>query len=73
MIGQQADLHRVLVEVRRREGIDAVFDDRPGDRERVDLIGLAGLALSSTRRAHSVRRNADDALAGRDQRLFKAP
>jgi hypothetical protein len=37
MIEQQPDLHRPLVQVRDRELLDSVLDDRAGDRERVDL------------------------------------
>jgi hypothetical protein len=46
VIEQKADLHRPLVQKRDREPLDAVLDDRPGDRERVDLVGLARLALA---------------------------
>jgi hypothetical protein len=37
VIRQHADLHRPLVQIRDREPLDTVLDDRPGDRERVDL------------------------------------
>jgi hypothetical protein len=37
MIRQQADLHRLLVQIRDREPLDPILDDRSGDRERVDL------------------------------------
>ena len=45
VIRQQPDLHRLLIQMRGRETLDAVFDDGACDRERVDLIGLAGPAL----------------------------
>jgi len=73
MIRQQPDPHRVLIQMRGREAFDTVFDDGSGDRERVDLIGLAGLALSAPRGAHPVRRDADHLFAGADQGLLKAP
>ena len=47
VIGQQPDLHRLLVQERGGEALDAVLDDSSGDRERVDLIRLARLALAA--------------------------
>ena len=73
VIRQQPDLHRLLVQIRGREVLHAVLDDRSGDRERVDLIRLARLALTAPGGAHPMRRDADDPLAGRDQRLLKRP
>ena len=32
VIGEQPDLHRLLVQERGREALDAVLDDRSGDR-----------------------------------------
>ena len=71
MIEQQADLHRLLVQIRDREPLDAVLDDRAGDRQRVDLIGLARLALPLPRGTHPVRRHPHDPLARRKQRLLE--
>src|SRR5205085_12423295 len=51
----------------------ALLDDRPGDRQRVDLIGLAQLALALAGSAHPLRRHAHDPLARRQQRLLKPP
>lgn len=45
MIEQQPNLHRLLVQIRDRELLDTVLDDRAGDRQRVDLVRLAQLAL----------------------------
>ncbi len=73
VIEQQADLHRLLVNVRDRKPLDTVLDDRACDRERIDLVGLARLALCLARGAHPVRRHADDPLAGRQQRLLEPP
>ena len=73
VISQQPDLHRPLVQIRDRELLDAVLDDRSGDRERVDLVRLARLALPLPRRAHPVRCHANDPLTGGDQRLLQAP
>ena len=64
VIVQQTDLHRLLIDIGDWEALDAVLDDRSCDRERVDLIGLAGLALSSPGSAHPVRRDPHDAFAG---------
>jgi hypothetical protein len=41
MVEQQADLHRLLVQIRDRELLDPVLDGRAGDRERVAFIRLA--------------------------------
>jgi hypothetical protein len=71
MIEQQADLDRPLVQIRDREPLDPVTYDRAGDRERVDLIGLARLALPVARGAHPMRRDAHDPLAGGQQRLLE--
>src|SRR5450755_2099821 len=58
MIKQQTDLHRLLIQIRGREAVDPVLDDRAGDRERVDLIRLARLTLPAPGRTHPVRRDA---------------
>jgi len=42
VIRQQADLHRALIQIGGGERVRAVFDDRAGDRQRVDLIDLPG-------------------------------
>jgi hypothetical protein len=70
MVDEQPDLHRVLVEERDCEALDALAQDGTRDGERVDLIRLAGLALTLARHAHQLRRNADDAFADRQQRLL---
>jgi hypothetical protein len=72
MIGEQTDLHRPLIEVGDREFVDAVLDDRAGDRERVDLIRLTWLALATPRCAHAMRSDAHDPLARGQQRLLEA-
>ena len=71
VIEQQPDLHRLLVQIRDRELLDAVLDDRSRDRERVDLIRLARLALPLAGGAHPVRRDPHDPLAGGQQRLLE--
>ena len=71
VLEQQPDLHRPLVQVRDREPLDTVLDDRSGDGERVDLVRLAWLALALARCAHPVRRHPDNPLARRQQRLLK--
>jgi hypothetical protein len=72
VIGDQPDLHCPLVQKHDREAVDPVLDDRAGDRQRVDLIGLARLALALAGGAHPLRRDPDDLLAGGQQRLLKA-
>ena len=64
VICEQLDLHRGLVEIGRGEALDALADDRARDRERVDLIGLSGLARSSARLAHQPWGDPDDAFTG---------
>jgi hypothetical protein len=71
VIEQQPDLHRLLVQIRDRELLDAVLDDRASDRQRVDLIRLARLALALARGAHPVRRYPHDPLAYGQQRLLE--
>jgi transposase len=70
VIEQQPDLHRLLVQIRDWEPLDPVLDHRTRDRKRVDLIGLARLALALARGAHPVRR---DPLARGQQRLLEPP
>jgi hypothetical protein len=62
VVKQQPDLHRPLVQVGGGEALDAVLDDRAGDRLRVDLIRLTALALAAARGAHHLRRHPDDRL-----------
>ena len=71
VIGQQADLHRVLVQIRNREAVDPVLDDGASDGQRVDLIRLASLPLPAPRSAHPMRRHANDPLARGQQRLLE--
>jgi hypothetical protein len=71
VIREQPDLHRPLVQMCHGETLDPILDDGTGDRERVDLVGLAGLALPTPGGAHPVRRHPDHPLTGGDQRLFE--
>jgi hypothetical protein len=73
VIEQQPDLHRLLVQIRDRELLDVVLDDRASDRQRVDLIGLARLAFALARSAHPLRRDPHDPLACCQQRLLEPP
>jgi hypothetical protein len=70
VIQQQADLHRLLIEIHHRKLFDPVLDDRSGDRERVDLIRLARLSLPLSRGAHPVRSDPHDPLASGQQHLL---
>jgi hypothetical protein len=72
VVRKQPDLHRPLVQIGGREPLDAVLYDCSRDRERVDLIGLARLALPAPGGAHHPRRDSDDPLTGRDQCLLQA-
>jgi hypothetical protein len=71
VVGEQPNLHRPLIEVRDGEARHAILDHGPGDRERVDLVRLARLALAAAGCPHPVRRDPHDPLAGRDQRLLE--
>ena len=71
VVGEQADLHRLFVEVGGGKALNAVLDHGTGDRERVDLVRLARLALATAGGAHQLWRHAHDPLAGRDQRLLE--
>jgi hypothetical protein len=71
VIGQQADLHRGLVEVGGGEALRPVPDHGAGDRERVDLVRLARLALAPPGGAHPVRCHPHDPLPGPGQRRFE--
>lgn len=66
MVRDEPDLHCPLVQVGSRERLDAICDGRAGDRQGVDLIGLAPLALTLARGAHPLRRHPHDPLPGRD-------
>ena len=73
VVEQQADLHRRLVQIGDRELLDPVLNDRTRDRQRIDLIGLARLALPLAGSSHPVRSDPDDPLARRQERLLKPP
>ena len=70
VIADQPDLHRLLVEIRGRETINTVLDDRSGDRDRIDLIGLPRLTFPASGSTHSMRRDSHHPLSGSDQRLL---
>jgi hypothetical protein len=55
MVAQQPYLDGLLVEDGGREPLDALAQHGPGDRPRVDLVGLPRLAFSTARCAHQLR------------------
>ncbi len=71
VIEQQADLHCLLVQIRGREAVGPVLDDRAGDRERVDLVRLPRLTLPAPGGAHPLGCDAHDPFAGGQQRLLQ--
>src|SRR5215207_7019096 len=73
VIADQPDLHRFLIEMGGGEALHPVLDHGAGDRERVDLVRLARLALPAPGGAHPARRYPYDPLAGREQRLLEPP
>jgi hypothetical protein len=60
-----------LVEEGGGEALDALAHNGARDCERVDLIGLADLALAAATLPHDPRRHADHALAGHHQGLLE--
>ena len=56
---------RLLVQIRDREPLDSILDDRSRNRKRVDLVELARLALALAGGAHPMRRDPHDPLARR--------
>jgi hypothetical protein len=72
VIAKEPDLHCLVIQIRGRETLNAVPDDGSGDRESVDLIGLARLTLPTPRSTHHPWGHADDALTRSDQSLLEA-
>jgi hypothetical protein len=71
MVDEQLDLARLVV--LDRDGQFRVAEGRPGDRERVDAVGLPKRPRAATRTGHQLRRNPNHVFAARDQRPLKAP
>ena len=71
MVAEQTNLHSGLIEERAGKAIDALSEDRSGDRAGVDLVRLAGLALPATGQAHELRRDPDDTLPRGHERTLE--
>lgn len=67
VVEQQADLECPLVEVRRRQPLDALPERGPSDRERVNQVGLPARPRAATRARHQLRRDAHHPLATSDK------
>jgi hypothetical protein len=68
MVHEQPQIEFGALKLRRRQGIQALAQRRPRDSERVDAVGLAAPAGTSTRVGHQLRRHAQDPLAAFDQK-----
>ncbi len=73
MVAEALQLKRCPAEAGGGQRRGVLLDRCPGDRDRVDLIGLAAAALGAAAPAHQLRRDADDALATVDQEALEAP
>jgi hypothetical protein len=70
MVDQESDLAIGAVEGGHRE---VLAEGRPGDRQGVDRIGLAGLATRPAGTGHQLGWHADDALASDEEVGRQAP
>src|SRR4051812_11643394 len=71
VIDQQPDVELDAGQLRRRQPVQAFAQRRPGDRERVDAVGLAALAAAAASFAHELGRHSDDALAADHEEPLK--
>ena len=73
MIDEQPDVELDPGELRDRQRLDPVADRRPGDRDRVDRIGLAALTRAVAPSGGQLRRDAHDAFPAREQEPLERP
>ena len=71
VIDQQPQIELGPVQLCCGQLIQALAQRRPGDRDRVDAVGLPALAPRAPRRRHQPGRDANDALAANDQEPLK--
>ena len=67
VIDEQPDVELGPGQLRDRQRVEAFAQRRAGDRDGVDAIGLARARARSARAGHQLRRDANDALAAREQ------
>jgi hypothetical protein len=68
MVHEQPQIELGALKLRRRQGIQALAQRRPRDRDRVDAVGLPAPAGAATRGGHQLRRHAQDPFAALDQK-----
>ena len=73
VIDQQPQIQLGTFQLRGRQRIQAFAQRRPGDRDRVDAVGLPAPASAPTRVGHQPRRDAQNPLAAADQKPLKGP
>jgi len=71
MIDEQPDVELGPGELRDRQRVDALTDRRPGDRDRVDRVGLAALTARRPRAGHQLRRHPNDPLPASEQEALQ--
>ena len=73
VIDQQPQVELGTFQLRSRQGIQAFAQRRPGDRDRVDAVGLPAPASAPACIGHQLRGDAQDSLAAADQKPLKGP
>ena len=73
MVDEQPQVELGTFQLRGWQRIEAFAQRRPGDRDRVDAVGLPALANTTTRRRHQPGRDPQDPLAPADQKPLKRP
>ena len=73
VIDQQPQIQLRAVQLRGRQRVQPFAQRRPGDRDRVDAVGLPAPASAPTRVGHQPRRDPQNPLAAADQKPLKGP
>src|SRR5215218_9575973 len=73
VVDEQPQVELGPVQLRGREGLQALLQRGAGDSERVDRVGLAALARALARLRRQVRRDPQHALAALDQKPLERP
>jgi len=71
MIDEQPQIELATLQLRGRQGVQALAQRRPRDRDRVDAVGLPAPAGAAPRVGHQLRRHAQDPLAACDQKALE--
>ena len=71
VIDQQPQVELGPIQPRGGQRVKALSEGRPGDRDRVDAVGLPALATPLAGRGHQLGRDAHDALPARQQEPLK--